>query len=77
MMMNGFDIQSALEVAKQLHNFQHWANHFGHDRERILQEIGFMADDFKKLAERIEDQMINEMAMIIEDGAACNQLEAA
>ena len=60
--MNGFDIQSALEVAKQLRNFQQWANHFAHDRERILQEIGFMADDFEKLAENIDALMEQEAA---------------
>lgn len=59
--MNGFDIQSALEVAKQLRNFQHWANHFDHDRERILQEIGFLADNFEKLAEDIEVLMERDM----------------
>lgn len=55
--MNGFDIQSANEVAKQLRSLQRRANLFAHDRERILLEIGFMAENFDKLAEVIEDTM--------------------
>lgn len=55
--MNGFDIQSANEVAKQLRSLQRRANLFAHDRERILLEIGFMAENFDKLAEVIEDIM--------------------
>lgn len=55
--IQGFDIQSALEVAKQLRNFQQWATHFGHDRERILEEIGLMADGYVQLAEDIDELM--------------------
>lgn len=76
MMMNGFDIQSATEVAKRLAGIARRADTFGHSRERVIEEIMYMAEDFQKLAERIEDLMFNEMAMIEADGAACNQLEA-
>ena len=55
--MNGFDIQSASEVAKQLRSMQRRAHNFAHDRERLLLEIGFMAENFEKLAEMIEDMM--------------------
>ena len=55
--MNGFDIQSALEVANTLRSMQRRAHDFAHDRDRILTEIGYMAENFEKLAQRIEEQM--------------------
>lgn len=76
--MNGFDIQSALEVANNLRSMQRRAHTFGHDRERLLLEIGFMAENFEKLASRIEDQMIEGLIKQDSDGYACNQhMEAA
>lgn len=69
--MNGFDIQSANEVAKQLRGIQRRANNFGHDRERLLLEIGFMAENFEKLVDRIESQMYEEMFLQDSDSFAC------
>ena len=69
--MNGFDIQSATQVAKQLRSLQRRANNFAHDRERLLLEIGFLAEDFEKLADRIEGQMYDEMFLRDSDGSAC------
>ena len=60
--MNGFDVQAALEVANTLRSMQRRANNFAHDRERLLLEIGFMAENYEKLAERIEDMMEQEAA---------------
>lgn len=68
--MNGFDIQSALEVATQLRSMQRRANTFGHNRERVLEEISFMAENFEKLASRIEDQMIDAQYQAEQDGYA-------
>ena len=68
--MNGFDIQSALEVANNLRSMQRRAHTFGHDRERLLLEIGFMAENFEKLASRIEDQMIDAQYQAEQDGYA-------
>jgi hypothetical protein len=62
MMMNGFDIQSALEVANTLRSMQRRAHNFAHDRDRILTEIGYMAENYEKLAERIEKLMEEEAA---------------
>jgi hypothetical protein len=60
--MNGFDIQSASEVANRLRAITRRAKTFNHDRERILEEIIFMAENFELLALRIGDEMEREMA---------------
>ena len=76
--MNGFDIQSALEVANTLRSMQRRAHNFAHDRDRILTEIGYMAENYENLAQRIEDLMIEELIKQDSDGYACNQhMEAA
>lgn len=62
MIMYGFDFQAASEVAIRLAGVARRANLFGHDRERILEEILFMAEDYAKLAARIEAQMEKEAA---------------
>lgn len=69
--MNGFDIQSANEVATLLRSMQRRAHKFGHDRERLLLEIGFMAENFEQLADRIEAQMYEQMFLQDSDGSAC------
>ena len=56
------DIQAATEVAKRLTGIARRAVTFGHDRERILEEILFMAEDYARLAARIEAQMEKEAA---------------
>jgi hypothetical protein len=58
--MNGYDIQSALEVAKRLAGIARRADMFGQDRQRVLEEILFMAEDYAKLADRIETAMEQE-----------------
>jgi hypothetical protein len=58
--MNGYDIQSALEVAKRLAGIARRADMFGQDRQRVLEEILFMAEDYAKLADRIEAAMEQE-----------------
>lgn len=62
MKMNGFDFQAATEVAIRLAGVARRANLFGHDRERLLEEILFVAEDYAKLAARIEAQMEKEAA---------------
>lgn len=62
MIMNGFDFQAATEVAIRLAGVARRANLFGHDRERLLEEILFVAEDYAKLAARIEAQMEEEAA---------------
>jgi len=41
---------------------QRRAHTFAHDRDRILIEIGYMAENYEKLAQRIEDLMEREAA---------------
>jgi hypothetical protein len=60
--MNGYDIQSALEVAKRLAGIARRADMFSQDRQRVLEEILFMAEDYAKLAARIEAEMEKEFA---------------
>lgn len=60
--MNGFDIQSANEVANRLRAITRRAKTFNHDRQRILEEIIFMAENFELLALRIGDEMEREMS---------------
>jgi hypothetical protein len=60
--MNGYDIQAALEVAKRLAGIARRADTFGQDRQRVLEEILFMAEDYAKLADRIEAVMEQEFA---------------
>ena len=60
--MNGFDFQAATEVAVRLAGVARRACLFGHDRERILEEILFMAEDYAKLAARIEAEMERKAA---------------
>lgn len=55
--MNGYDIQAALEIVNRLESIQRRAKNFGNSREDLLDEIAFMAEDYSKLAERIERSM--------------------
>ena len=60
--MNGFDYQSATEVAIRLAGVIRRANLFGHGRERIIEEILFLAEDYAKVAAQIEVIMEKEAA---------------
>jgi hypothetical protein len=60
--MNGYDVQSALEIAKRLTGIARRADMFNQDRARVLEEILFMAEDYAKLADRIEAAMVEELA---------------
>jgi hypothetical protein len=56
--MNGFDIQAALEVAKKFRGIARRAESFGHDRERLIEELIFAAENYESLAQRIENEML-------------------
>lgn len=58
---NGFDVQSATEVAKVMRGIARRAETFGHDRERVLEEIIYYAENMEKLAQRIEDAIFDEI----------------
>jgi hypothetical protein len=75
--MNGFDVQSALEVAKKIRGIARRADTFGHDRARLIEEILFYAENMENLAARIEENMEDEyriemLYLVDSDGAACN-----
>lgn len=75
--MNGFDVQSALEVAKKMRGIARRANNFGYSREALIEEILFYAENMEKVADRIEENMedeymVEQMFLIDSDGAACN-----
>jgi len=60
--MNGFDYQSATEVAIRLAGVARRANLWDHSRERIIEEILFLAEDYAKVAAQIEVQMEKKAA---------------
>ena len=75
--MTGFDVQSALEVAKKLRGIARRADTFGHDRTRLIEEILYYAENMERIAEVVEqdiidDVMYDELYLIDSDGAACN-----
>ena len=75
--MTGFDVQSALEVAKKLRGIARRADTFGHDRARLIEEILYYAENMERVAETVEqdiidDIMYDELYLIDSDGAACN-----
>lgn len=59
-MTTGYDIQSAYEVANKFRSIARRADTFGHDRQRILEELIYMAENYEKIAETIEMDMIVE-----------------
>ena len=60
--MNGFDIQSATEVAKKLRSIQRRAINYAKTRDELLSDIGMYIQDMEALATRIESQMEQEAA---------------
>ena len=59
--MNGFDIQSALEVAKRFRSIARRSSTFDHDRATIVEQLMFAAEDYEALALRIENSMEKEL----------------
>lgn len=62
MMMNGFDVGSALEVAGNFTSLARRAKTFGYTKERILEELEYLADNYTRVAARIEAMMEEEAA---------------
>jgi Na+/phosphate symporter len=50
------------EFAKSLRNIARRADTFGHDRQRVLEELIFAAENYEKVADHLEKQMIEEAA---------------
>ena len=49
------------EFANRLRGIARRADTFGHDRDRILEELIFAAENLEKIAEHMETQMIEQM----------------
>jgi hypothetical protein len=49
------------EFAKSLRSIARRADTFGHDRQHILEELIFAAENLEKVAEYMESQMIEQM----------------
>lgn len=47
-----------LEFAKKLRSLARRADNFGHDRQRVLEELIFMAENYEEVSERLELEMI-------------------
>lgn len=60
MKMNGFDVHSATEVAVMLAGIVRRAKMFGHDRERILEDVMCLSDNYAQRAARIDAQTQKE-----------------
>jgi hypothetical protein len=56
------DIQSAEAVAIRLEGIRRRADLFGQDRDSVLREIEFLAEDFRKWAVKIEEEMVAQTA---------------
>ena len=56
------DYQSAEAIAIRLEGIRRRADLFGQDRDRVLLEIEFLAEDFRKWATKIEEEMVAECA---------------
>ena len=60
--MNGFDVGSALEVAGKFASLARRATTYGYSKERIIEELAYLAENYVQVAERIEAQMEKEAA---------------
>lgn len=56
------DLQTLFAVIDRLEGMQRRARNFGHDRDRIIDEIAFAIEDYRRQADRIETQMERECA---------------
>ena len=56
------DIQSAEAIAIRLEGIRRRADLFGQDRDSVLREIEFLAEDFRKWAAKIEEDMVAQTA---------------
>lgn len=62
MKMNGFDVHSATEVAVLLAGIVRRAKMFGHDRERILEDVAALSENYARLADRLDAKIAKEVA---------------
>lgn len=55
------DLHSALEIAKRMRSLARRADTFGYDRQALLEAILAIAENYEEVAERIEQEMIDQM----------------
>lgn len=58
-----------LEFANRLRGIARRADMFGHDRERLIEELIFAAENYEGVAERLEKQMIAQSQEEIAEAA--------
>lgn len=56
------DVQTALEVAGSYTKLARRAKTFGYSKERIIEELEYLADNYTRVAVHIEQQMEKEAA---------------
>lgn len=49
------------EFGKSLRNLLRRADRFGYDRQRLAEEVLYIAENYEKVAERLEMKMIVQM----------------
>ena len=54
------DIQTTLEFADKLRGIVRRADMFGHDRQRVIEELIYAAENYESVADRFADQMYQE-----------------
>lgn len=54
-------VNEAIALAERLESLFRRSHNFGKDRETILEEIWDMADDMRKWADRIDNEMAAEL----------------
>jgi hypothetical protein len=54
-------MQDYYEFGKSLRKLLRRADRFGYDRQRLAEEVLYIAENYEKVAERLEMQMIIQM----------------
>lgn len=55
------DLHSALEIARSMRSLARRADTFGYDRQAVLEAIVAIAENYEKVALRVEQEMIVQM----------------
>lgn len=55
------DIQTAEAFAARMERLHRVADRFGYDRARLMEELLFIAEDYRKIAAHVERRMVEEM----------------
>ena len=55
------DIQAAEAFAARMERLHRVADRFGYDRARLMEELLFIAEDYRKIAAYTEKKMLEQM----------------